>query len=185
MAHPIAFPGPRFRARGRGCYAPRPMSPRVSTILVGLVIVALGVAGLVYPERVLGILGLAYANPSHAAAALGEIRATYGGIFLVMGVATLLAAMEPTAYRGRLLFVGLLWLGACAGRLFGVYVDGNPGLPGWGAAALELVVGGALVIVAQSTPAVATPALERAVREAEHGYEPAPAPPVAPPTPPA
>lgn len=161
------------------------MNPRVTAILVGLVIVTLGIAGLVYPERVLGVLGLAYANPSHAAAALGEIRATYGGIFVVMGAYTLVAAMDPAVHRGRLLFVGLLWLGACAGRLFGVYVDGNPGLPGWGAAAFELVVGGALVIVAQSPPAVATPALERAVREAERGYEPPPAPPVVPPIPPA
>jgi hypothetical protein len=155
------------------------MNPRITTIIVGLIILALGVAGLVYPERVLGILGLAYASPSHMAAALGEIRATYGGIFVVMGVSTLLGAMDPPLHRSRLLFVGLLWLGACAGRLFGCYVDGNPGLPGWGAAAFELVIGGALVAVAQSAPAAATPALDRAVREAAGGYEPAP--PVVPP----
>ncbi len=154
------------------------MNPRVTTIIVGSIIVALGVAGLVYPERVLGVVGLAYANPSHMAAALGEIRATYGGIFIVMGVSTLLAAMDPTVHRGRLLFVGLLWLGACAGRLFGTYVDGNPGLPGWGAVAFELVIGGALVAVAQSAPTAVTPALDQAVR-AESAYEPVP--PVVPP----
>jgi hypothetical protein len=156
------------------------MNPRITTIIVGLIIFALGICGLVYPERVLGLLGLAYANPSHMAAALGEIRATYGGIFVVMGISTLLTATEPAANSGRLLFVGLLWLGACAGRLFGVYVDGNPGLPGWGAVIFELVIGGALVAVAQSASAsTVPPALERAVREAETTYE-AP-PPVMPP----
>ena len=156
------------------------MNPRIWTIVAGLIIFTLGVLGLVYPERVLGLLGLAYASPSHMAAALGEIRATYGGIFIVMGVYTLLAATDPALHRARLLFVGLLWLGACAGRLFGVYVDGNPGLPGWGAVVFELAVGGALVAVAQSGQAVTpSPALERAVRDAEARYEPPP--PVAPP----
>jgi len=141
------------------------MNPRIWTIVAGLIIFALGVLGLVYPERVLGLLGLAYASPSHMAAALGEIRATYGGIFIVMGVYTLLAATDPALHRAR---------------LFGVYVDGNPGLPGWGAVVFELAVGGALVAVAQSGQAVTpSPALERAVRDAEARYEPPP--PVAPP----
>jgi len=66
------------------------MTPRVTAILVGFVILLLGAAGLLYPERMLGLLGFAVQNPSHAAAALGEVRATYGGLFLVMGLAALL-----------------------------------------------------------------------------------------------
>ncbi|MBI3766964.1 MAG: DUF4345 domain-containing protein [Deltaproteobacteria bacterium] len=155
------------------------MNPRVTTIVVGLIIFALGVCGLVYPERVLGLLGLTYTNPAHMAAAMGEIRATYGGIFIVMGVYTLFAAVDPAVHRTRVLFVGLLWLGACAGRLFGVYVDGSPGLPGWGAVVFELVIGGALVVVAQSAPPlVVTPVLERAVHDAVATVEP---PPIVPP----
>ena len=130
------------------------MNPRITAVVTGLVIVILGVAGLFYPERVMGLLGFAVLNPSHAAGALGEVRATYGGLFLVMGAYTVLAAMDPVGNRGRLLFVGLLWLGTGAARLFGVYVDGNPGVPGWLSVAFELVMGGALVIVAQT---VATP----------------------------
>jgi hypothetical protein len=157
------------------------MNARVTTILVGLVIVALGIFGLLYPERLLGLLGLAYANPSHMAVAFGEIRATYGGLFTVMGVVTLLAAVDPSAHRRRLLFVGLLWLGACAGRLFGVYVDGNPGLLGWAAVAFELVVGGTLLAVAQTAPAPSPvpPGHDRAVRDSARADE-AP-PPVVPP----
>jgi hypothetical protein len=128
------------------------MNPRVTAIVAGLIMIALGTAGLLYPERVLGLLGFTVFNASHAAAAYGEVRATYGGLFLVMGVFTLMAAMDPAANRARLLFVGLLWLGACAGRLFGVFVDGNPGLFGWLAIVFELAVGGALCLASQSVP---------------------------------
>src|SRR5437870_8015198 len=130
------------------------MTPRVTAILVGFVILLLGAAGILYPERVLGLLGFAVQNPSHAAAAMGEVRATYGGLFLVMGLAALLAALDPVTHRGRLRLIGLLWLGACAGRLLGVYLDGNPGLPGWAAVTLELLVGGVLLVAAGRAPVV-------------------------------
>jgi hypothetical protein len=132
------------------------VNPRITAVVVGLVIVILGAAGLFYPERVMGLLGFAVLNPSHAAGALGEIRATYGGLFLVMGAYTVLAAMDPAANRDRLLFVGLLWLSACAARLFGVYVDGNPGVPGWLSVVFELAMGGALVAAAQTATTPAT-----------------------------
>jgi drug/metabolite transporter superfamily protein YnfA len=121
------------------------MNARIVTIIVGIIILALGLAGLLYPDRIMGVLGFSILNASQAAAALGEIRATYGGLFVVMGVYTLLAAMDPAAHRARLLFIGLMWLGACAGRLVGVSINGNPGLPGWAAVVFELLVGGALV----------------------------------------
>ena len=128
------------------------MNPRIVTILVGILIVALGLAGLLYPDRIMGVLGFQILNASQAAAALGEIRATYGGLFIVMGAYTLLAAMDPSAHRTRLLFIGLMWLGACAGRLVGVSIDGNPGLPGWAAVVFELLIGGALVAAVALTP---------------------------------
>ena len=121
------------------------MNARIVTIIVGIIILALGLAGLLYPDRIMGVLGFSILNASQAAAALGEIRATYGGLFVVMGVYTLLAAMDPAAHRARLLFIGLMWLGECAGRLVGVSINGNPGLPGWAAAVFELLMGGALV----------------------------------------
>jgi hypothetical protein len=153
------------------------MSPRITTTIVGIIILALGLFGLVYPERAMGLLGFMAVNSSHLPATLGEVRATYGGIFVVMGFYTILAAMDPSAHRSRLLFIGLLWLGACAGRLFGVYVDGNPGLPGWLPALFELVIGGALVAVAQSAPAVVVERRQPGV--ATPAYEPPP--PVGPP----
>jgi hypothetical protein len=135
------------------------MNGRMTTIIPGVVILLLGAAGLVYPERVLGLLGFSIQNASHAAAALGEVRATYGGIFLVMGIATLVAAADPPRHRGRLTLVALLWLGACAGRLFGVWVDGNPGVPGWLAAAFEAAIGATLLVAGRGVRPSAEPAL--------------------------
>ena len=131
------------------------MNPRITTIIVGSIITLLGLAGLLYPDRVMGILGFGATNMARAASVLGEIRATYGGIFLVMGVFTLLAARDPAAQRGRLLLIGLMWLGACAGRVLSVSLDGSPGLPGWLTAAFELAVGGALLAAAFVKPAAA------------------------------
>jgi hypothetical protein len=126
------------------------MNPRLATTVVGTIMIVLGLAGLLYPERVMGVLGFVIASPAHASATLGEVRATYGGIFLVMGVYTLLAAFEPGRHRARLLLIGLLWLGAFGGRLLGVFTDGNPGVAGWLALVFELVMGGALVLASQT-----------------------------------
>ena len=136
------------------------MNVRLATALVGGLSLVLGLAGLLYPERVLGLLGFMVQNASHSAAALGEVRATYGGLFTVIGVYTLLSAVDPPAHRARLLLLGLLWLGAFTGRLVGVFADGNPGLFGWLPAAFELVMGGTLVVASGSSepaPAGAQP----------------------------
>ncbi len=121
------------------------MNARVVTIIAGVVTVALGLAGLLYPDRVMGLLGFAILNTSRPAAVMGEVRATYGGLFVVLGAYTLLAAMDPPAHRSRILFIALLWLGACAGRLVSVNIDGTPGLPGWLAVTFELLIGGGLL----------------------------------------
>ena len=135
------------------------MNPRVVALITGVITTALGLAGLLYPDRVMGVLGFAILNTANAAAVMGEIRATYGGIFVVLGVYTLLSSMDPAAHRSRLMFIGLLWLGACAGRLLGVDINGNPGLPGWLAGAFELLMGGALLAASLTArpAAVATP----------------------------
>lgn len=133
------------------------MNPRVWTTIAGLVMLIVGALALFYPEFVMAhVLGYAV-HPSHTANFVrGEVRAVYGGLFVVAGTATVLAAMDPAANRARILFVGVLWLGACGGRLFGVFADGDPGIWGWFSVVFELVMGGALVAVAQTA---ATPAM--------------------------
>src|SRR6185503_6064441 len=147
-----------------------PMSARAITLTTGIIILLMGLGALFYPERVMGMLGFMIVNASDAAAVLGEVRATYGGIFSVMGIAVLLAAMNPAGNRGRLVAIGLLWLGACGGRLLGVTVDGNPGIFGWLAVLFEAVMGSALLLAAQraGSPALIEPGVP----------VPAPAPPL-------
>jgi len=65
--------------------------------------------------------------------------------------------MNPAGNRDRLVAIGLLWLGACGGRLLGVTVDGNPGIFGWLAVLFEAVMGSALLLAAQRAGSEAPP----------------------------
>jgi hypothetical protein len=133
------------------------MNPRITIGIVGAVTLLLGLFGLFYPERAMALVGFSYVNASNSAATLGEVRAVYGGMILVAGIYTLLSAADPWANQGRLVFLGLLWLGAFGGRLVGVFVDGNPGVFGWLSLLLELVLGAALILAAQSAQSRALP----------------------------
>jgi|SRR5579884_645366 hypothetical protein len=129
------------------------MNSRLWIAAAGIAVLLFGLAGLLAPQRVLGVLGLATLNASTAAATLGEVRATYGGLFTVMGAYALFAAVNPGARRESILLLGLLWLGAAAGRAFGVSVDGNPGVFGWLSLGVEVVIGGVLVLAAGNASA--------------------------------
>ncbi len=122
------------------------MNSRAITIVIGVIILLLGLVALIYPERIMGPIGLAAASDSAKAAALGEMRATYGGLFAVMGLFTIFAGVRPATHRLLILFVSLMWLGAAGGRLLGVQVNGTPGLWGWGFFSFEVVVGAALLV---------------------------------------
>ena len=129
------------------------MNSRVIVAIVGAVTVLLGLGGLLYPESVMRLVGYGYQSPQNIPGTLGEVRAVYGGMLIVAGAFTLLAASDPRAHQGRLLFLGLLWVGAGAGRFFGVLVDGNPGLLGWISVVVELGGGGALLYASQAAEA--------------------------------
>ena len=160
------------------------MNPRVITAAVGSFMVLLGMAALLEPEMVMErVLGFAVDPKSTENFVHGEVRAAYGGIFTVVGVFTVMAAMNPYLHRSRILMVGMIWLGACGGRVFGAFSDGTPGAFGWASAVLEGIVGAALLVAAQTA---APPAeLEGAVRPIKTSpssaatADPAPEPPAA------
>ena len=129
------------------------MNPRIVTMIVGVITFVLGLMGLLMPQFVMDrMLGFAV-NPGFPAnGVIGEVRATYGGLFTVLGTVTLLAALDPANHRARLSLIGLLWLGICGGRLLGVSLDGSPGTMGFVAAVLELLLGGALLVAALTAP---------------------------------
>jgi hypothetical protein len=146
------------------------MNPRVTTSVIGVLTTVMGALALLYPRMVMQqVLGLAVDPTPSANFVLGEVRAVYGGIFTALGIYTVLAAMDPATNRGRILMIGLLWMGACLGRLYGVVMDGSPGWWGWLSAAFEAVMGGLLIAVSQMTPE--TPVATRTT------YTPPPPPP--------
>ena len=132
------------------------MNPTLITAVIGLATIAFGLIGLFKPGMVMGTLGLE-TTPAYRATVMGEMRAVYGGMPLVLGAFTLLAAFDPAKHRSRLTLIGLVWLGVCAGRLFSITIDGAPGIVGWGNAALELV-GGAMLLVASGASGAEKPA---------------------------
>jgi len=133
------------------------MNPRVTVATVGAITVLLGLGGVLQPQWVMGLIGYAVAPSASETFVRGEVRAVYGGLMLVAGTLTLLCVTDPRANRGRLLMLGLLWLGACGGRVFGVFADGNPGVFGWLSVVLELALGGALVLASQSGETATSP----------------------------
>jgi hypothetical protein len=125
------------------------MNSRVITGVIGAVTLLFGIGGLVAPGWVMRHLGIAVAPSFPVNFVRGEVRAVYGGLFLVMGALTALAAFNPRAHRGRIFMIGLLWLGLAGGRLFGILADGSPGLIGWLSLIFEAVVGVLLLLGAQ------------------------------------
>jgi hypothetical protein len=121
------------------------MNGRVVTAAIGVLTVAFGLAGLIYPLHVMDWVGFAPLMTKPNAGTV-EARAVYGGLFLVLGVFTLWAATSPRAHRGELLLIACLWLGLFGGRMVGVSIEGSPGLLNTLGAVFELVVGCLLLI---------------------------------------
>lgn len=109
--------------------------------------------GLVNPSFILRFHGFTVADPSAAAYQLGEVRAVYGGLLAVLGVFTLLSAIDPVASRSRLVVLAWCWLGPGLGRLLGAVLDGNPGPQGWAFITHELVIGALLLACTFALPA--------------------------------
>jgi hypothetical protein len=112
---------------------------------LGAITVAMGVAGLVSPDRAMALVGFAPSTEANRVTALCEARAVYGGLFTVLGAFTLWGAIDPPGKRAALLMAGLLWLGLFGGRLLGISIDGSPGILGWVAVVWEAAFGMALV----------------------------------------
>jgi hypothetical protein len=139
-----------FAIFGRDAMVGAVMNARIVVGTVGAVTLLVGLCGLFRPEWVMNTVGYAVASNAPATLVRGEVRAVYGGMLIVAAAFTLLSAPDPHENRGKLLLLGLLWIGVGAGRLFGVFVDGNPGVFGWLALALELGGGTALIFASQT-----------------------------------
>ncbi|MEM7135658.1 MAG: DUF4345 family protein [Myxococcota bacterium] len=87
--------------------------PQLPLIAAG-VTVALGALGLLNPSGAQKLTGVR----ASAREGISEIRATYGGFFLALGV-TALMVREPIVFAT----LGYAWCGAAAGRLLSLFID--------------------------------------------------------------
>lgn len=124
---------------------------RLVIALVGATLVGMSFSGLFQPGYIIGLIGF---SPERAPGPyqLAEVRAVYGGLFAVIGIFTMLSAVDPVAHRGRLVALGWCWLGLAGGRLLGAALDGPIGLQGWAFVLIEVVAG---LAVLACTPSAA------------------------------
>lgn len=97
----------------------------------------LGVMGLIRPDAAAAFTAI---RPE-GLVGVSEIRATYGGFFIVLG-AFALYAQTPEAF----LIPGLAWLGAAGGRLVSIVVDRSRAPKNFGAVAFEVAIGALLLM---------------------------------------
>ncbi|KAA3612936.1 MAG: DUF4345 domain-containing protein [Planctomycetota bacterium] len=71
-----------------------------------------------------------------AAQSYSEIRAIFGGLFIVLGAAVLAGPGSP-ARKARIKLVGMVFLGCIAGRVIGMIFDGPFHLTPWVGLLLE------------------------------------------------
>lgn len=93
---------------------------KITILLTGLVFLAFGLACLVAPAAVLqAATGAAVVHP----VALIDLRATYGGMSLGVGVILFLLTTNPALIRLGLLAVLALMLGMAGGRAIGMLAE--------------------------------------------------------------
>lgn len=106
--------------------------------LVGASItLGMGLLGLIFPRAAARITSLS----PQGKLGIGEIRATYGGLFVALG-AYALWTRQPEAF----FFAGLAWAGAAAGRLIHIPLDRNLTKEAIGAFFFEAAIAAALLV---------------------------------------
>lgn len=124
------------------------MRTQLAYLAAGITLV-LGLLSLFNPLLAVRVLGLDVIEPR----GLSEIRATYGALFVVMAGVMFWAV--PTRPRSAhwLRFAGILWLGAGAGRVLSIVLDGVLTPLNFVSLGIEVLVGlGALLGSFERTP---------------------------------
>ncbi len=97
----------------------------------------LGLLGLFLPDKASAFVSISPVGLNGRS----EIRATYGGLFLALGVACIVAQAEMV-----FMVAGVAWLGASIGRVYSALVDRNSDIKNIGGIALEAGLGTLLVL---------------------------------------
>jgi hypothetical protein len=114
------------------------MNLPVSVNTLGSLITAgLGVFGLFFPESAARLVGI----QPEGERGISEIRATYGGLFLSIGLFATIA-QDNNVFRA----LGVAWIGAASGRAYSVARDKSTSGANLGAVVIEAVVGVAMLV---------------------------------------
>jgi hypothetical protein len=100
--------------------------------LGALLTIGLGLFGAIWPRRAASFVGISPLG----GLGLSEIRATYGGLFLALGLACLYL-QNPNAY----FVAGSAWAGAALLRLPSLFIDKGSFPKAIGGALIELSIG--------------------------------------------
>lgn len=102
-----------------------------------LITLSMACMGILRPQWAASIVGLeAISVPGKS-----EFRATYGGLFIPLGLVPLVT-MDPLAF----LISGACWLGAAVGRVISILLDDANTMKNWGATGFEAMIALLLLI---------------------------------------
>jgi hypothetical protein len=82
-----------------------------------------GIGFVLFPES---LSAFVTGNVPGGSSALIDLRATYGGMSIGLGILLGLLALNPAWVRAGLLGVLVIMLGMASARLYGIAVDGTP-----------------------------------------------------------
>lgn len=102
-----------------------------------LVTFGLGVFGLFWPWGVASFVGII----PEGERGVSEIRATYGGLFVALGLVAMIA-QSPDIFRA----LGVAWIGVAAARSFSVVRDNSRSGANLGAVVMEATIGLLLLV---------------------------------------
>ncbi len=101
------------------------------------VTLGLGVFGLFWPWGVASLVGIV----PEGERGVSEIRATYGGLFLALGLVAMIA-QSPDIFRA----LGVAWIGAASARAFSFVRDNSRSGANIGAIVMEAAIGLLLLV---------------------------------------
>ena len=116
---------------------------RIALVLAGLANIAWGLFAFSAPDRAAAVLEFGLTSVEGR----GEIRATYGGLILGLGLALLVALRRPDA-RGSLNLLAIVFGALSLGRLGSLVLDGFSTYTA-SVAALEILFTGFLALAAR------------------------------------
>ena len=105
----------------------------------GLLFFLYGVAFLFAPAE---MAVLVTGDSPHTSSGVTDLRATYGGMSVAVGIVLFILASSSDYLRFALLSIAIIMLAMAAGRSLGMVLDGSPNVTMYAYLAAEIVVAG-------------------------------------------